>query len=37
MLVAPGGQIVYRKLGSFDALELKKKIVEHIGRTYASK
>ncbi len=37
MLIAPGGEVVYRKLGSFDALELKKKIVEHIGRTYASK
>ena len=37
MLVAPSGKIVYRKLGAFDALELKKVIVEHIGRTYASK
>jgi peroxiredoxin len=37
MLVAPGGEVVYRKLGSFDAVELKKKIVEHTGRTYASK
>ena len=37
MLIAPGGEVVYRKLGAFDALELKKKIVEHIGRTYASK
>jgi len=37
MLVAPGGKIIYRKLGPFDAIELKKKIVEHTGRTYASK
>jgi thiol-disulfide isomerase/thioredoxin len=37
LLVAPGGKIVYRKLGAFDALEVKKVIVEHIGRTYASK
>ena len=37
MLVAPGGKVIYRKLGSIDPLEVKKKIVEHIGRTYASK
>jgi peroxiredoxin len=37
MLVAPGGKVIYRKLGAFDAVELKKKIVEHTGRTYAAK
>jgi peroxiredoxin len=37
MLVAPGGKVIYRKLGPFDVVELKKKIVEHTGRTYASK
>jgi peroxiredoxin len=37
MLVAPGGEVVYRKLGAFDAVEVKKKIVEHTGRTYAKK
>ncbi len=33
-LIAPGGQIVFRQHGQFDALTLKKKIVEHLGRTY---
>ncbi|MEA2709490.1 MAG: hypothetical protein QOF78_2091 [Phycisphaerales bacterium] len=37
MLVAPGGKVIYRKLGPIDPLEVKKKIVENIGRTYASK
>lgn len=37
MLVAPGGKVIYRKLGSIDPLEVKKQIVEQIGRTYASK
>jgi peroxiredoxin len=34
MLVAPGGQVVYRKSGAFDALELKRAIVKALGRTY---
>ncbi|WP_299488288.1 redoxin domain-containing protein [uncultured Allomuricauda sp.] len=35
-LVAPGGEIIYRKMGTIDAFELKKTIVEHpmIGRYY---
>lgn len=35
-LVAPGGEIVYRKMGSIDPFILKKTIVEHpmIGRYY---
>ncbi len=37
ILIAPGGKIVYRCEGAFDALELKRAIVQHIGRTYASK
>ena len=37
LLVAPGGKIIYRKLGPIDPIEVKKKIVEQIGRTYASK
>lgn len=37
MLVAPGGEVIYRKLGPIDPLEVKKKIVERIGRTYASR
>jgi peroxiredoxin len=35
ILVAPGGEVVYRKHGPIDPLELKKAIVERIGRTYA--
>jgi peroxiredoxin len=37
LLVAPGGNIVYRKHDSIDPLELKKAIVERLGRTYASR
>ena len=37
MLVAPGGKVIYRKMGTIDPLEVKKLIVDHIGRTYASK
>ena len=34
LLIAPGGKVVYRKVGAFDALELKRAIVKQIGRTY---
>ena len=34
VVIAPGGKVVYRKLGEIDAHELKKAIVAHIGRTY---
>ncbi len=34
MLIAPGGKVVYRKAGAFDALELRRVIVGQIGRTY---
>ncbi len=37
ILVAPGGEVVYRVEGPFEPLELKREIVKHIGRTYASK
>ncbi len=37
ILVAPGGKILYRKHDSVDPLELKKAIVEQLGRTYASR
>ncbi len=37
ILVAPGGKILYRKHDTFDPLELKKAIVSHLGRTYASR
>jgi hypothetical protein len=34
LLVKPGGEIIYRKLGIIDPLELKKAIVEYVGRDY---
>ena len=34
VLVAPGGKIVYRKHGPIDPLEVKRAIVERLGRTY---
>jgi thiol-disulfide isomerase/thioredoxin len=37
ILIAPGGKVVYRKSGAFDALEVRRAIVEVIGRTYASR
>ena len=37
ILVAPGGEIVYRKEGEIDFAELRREIVNRLGRTYASK
>jgi peroxiredoxin len=37
VLIAPGGEVVYRKTGAFEPLELKRAIVEQLGRTYASR
>ena len=34
ILVKPGGEIIYRNLGIIKPLELKKAIVEYLGRTY---
>jgi thiol-disulfide isomerase/thioredoxin len=34
LIVAPGGKVVYRKVGAIDPLELKRAIVSHVGRTY---
>ena len=34
VLIAPGGKILYRKAGAVDPLEVKRKIVQTIGRTY---
>ncbi len=34
LLVKPGGEVIYRHLGTIEPLELKKAIVEHVGRTY---
>jgi len=34
LLIAPGGKVVYRKVGAADPLEVKRAIVGQIGRTY---
>jgi hypothetical protein len=34
VLVAPGGEVVYRQLGEIDPMELKKAIVGYVGRYY---
>lgn len=34
LLVAPGGKVIYRKGGPIDPLEVKRAIVDHLGRTY---
>jgi len=37
VLIAPDGKIIYRKTGAVEPLEVRRKIVETLGRTYASK
>ncbi len=37
LLIAPGGEVVYRHNGPIDPLELKKAIVDYLGRTYAGR
>jgi peroxiredoxin len=34
LIVAPGGKVVYRKVGEVDPLEVRRAIVAHLGRTY---
>jgi thiol-disulfide isomerase/thioredoxin len=34
LLIEPGGKVIYRKLGLIEPLELKKAIVEYVGRYY---
>jgi peroxiredoxin len=34
LLIEPGGKVIYRRLGIIEPLELKKAIVEYIGRYY---
>jgi len=34
LLVKPGGEIIYKRLGMIDPLEIKKVIVEYVGREY---
>jgi peroxiredoxin len=37
VLIAPGGKIIYRKSGPIEPIEVRKQIVEFIGRTYANR
>jgi thiol-disulfide isomerase/thioredoxin len=37
VLIAPGGKMIYRKSGAIDPIEVRKAIVESIGRTYANR
>src|SRR3954452_13533611 len=37
VLIAPGGKIVYRKSGPIEPIEIRKQIVDFIGRTYANR
>ena len=34
LIVKPGGEVLYRHLGAIDPLEVKKVIVNYVGRTY---
>jgi hypothetical protein len=34
IVVKPGGEVIFRRLGLINPLELKKTIVEYLGRTY---
>lgn len=34
LIIAPGGEIIYRRVGPIDPLEVKRAIVERLGRTY---
>ncbi|MGA2798586.1 MAG: redoxin family protein [Thermoguttaceae bacterium] len=35
VLIAPGGEVIYRQHGPLEPLEVKKAIVNYLGRTYA--
>ncbi len=37
ILISPAGKVIHRVHGEFAALELRREIVKHIGRTYASR
>ena len=37
LLIAPGGQIIYRSKGSIEPLVVRRAIVDYLGRTYASR
>jgi len=37
LLIAPGGKVIYRQTGAIEPIEVKKQIVDFIGRTYANR
>jgi peroxiredoxin len=37
VLIAPGGKVIYRKSGPIEPIEVRKQIVDFIGRTYANR
>jgi thiol-disulfide isomerase/thioredoxin len=37
LLIAPGGEVLYRNTGEIKPLEVKRAIVDKLGRTYASR
>jgi len=37
ILIAPDGEVVFRQSGEFDPQELRRQIVDRLGRTYASR
>jgi peroxiredoxin len=37
LLIAPGGKVIYRHSGPIDPLEVRRKIADTIGRTYANR
>jgi thiol-disulfide isomerase/thioredoxin len=37
LLIGPDGKILYRKSGAIEPLEVRRAIVDHLGRTYATR
>jgi thiol-disulfide isomerase/thioredoxin len=37
LLIAPGGKVIYRHAGPVEPLEVKRAIVDYLGRTYAGR
>ena len=37
LVIAPGGKVLYRKSGPLQSLAVRRAIVDHLGRTYASR
>ena len=37
LVIAPGGKVLYRKSGPLEPLAVRRAVVDHLGRTYASK